>query len=45
MARRLIEPALTLAQARARTKAEYADAFEDALTGMPAVSVWEAERG
>ena len=45
VARRLIEPALTRAQARARAKGAHADAFEDALTGIPAVIVWEAERG
>lgn len=44
VARRLIEPTLTPAQARARSKAGYADAFEEALAGMPAVSVWQAER-
>lgn len=44
VARRLIEPALTRDQARARAKAGHADAFEEALTGVPAVIVWEAER-
>jgi SAM-dependent methyltransferase len=44
VARRLIEPELTAEQARARAKGDYVDAFEDALTGIPAVSVWEAER-
>gem|GEM_PF-3631377 len=44
MARRLIEPALTPEQARARAKTGHADAFEEALTGVPAVIVWEAER-
>jgi ubiquinone/menaquinone biosynthesis C-methylase UbiE len=43
--RRLIEPALTREQARARPKSGHADAFEQALTGVPAVIVWEAERG
>lgn len=42
--RRLIEPRLTRAQARARAKGPHADAFEQALTGVPAVIVWEAER-
>jgi SAM-dependent methyltransferase len=42
--RRCVEPALTRDQARARAKAGHADAFEDALTGLPAVIVWEAER-
>ena len=44
VARQCIEPALTREEARARAKAGYADAFEDALTGLPAVIVWEAER-
>jgi len=44
VARRLIEPRLTREQARARAKAGRADAFERALTGVPAVLVWEAER-
>lgn len=39
-----IEPPLTRAQARARAKSSHHDAFEDALTGLPAVLVWEAER-
>lgn len=44
MARRLIEPALTRKQARAHARIGYGEAFEDALTGVPAVIVWEAER-
>lgn len=44
VARRCLEPALTPAQARARARHGNADAFEEALTGMPAVIVWEAER-
>ncbi len=44
VARRLVEPALTREQARAHAKNGHADAFEDALTGAPAVIVWEAER-
>jgi len=44
VARRCEEPCLTRAQARARAKYGNEDAFEDALTGMPAVIVWEAER-
>jgi len=43
--RRLVEPGLTRAQARARAKAGHGDAFEDALAGVPAVIVWEVERG
>ncbi len=42
--RRLLEPPLTPQQARARAKADLGDAFEQALTGLPAVIVWEAER-
>jgi SAM-dependent methyltransferase len=42
--RRLVEPRLTREQARARAKAGHGDAFERALTGVPAVLVWEAER-
>jgi hypothetical protein len=45
VARRLIEPALTREQARAHAKDGHPDAFEEALTGSPAVIVWEAERG
>jgi SAM-dependent methyltransferase len=45
VARRLVEPALTREQARAHAKNGYADAFEDALAGVPAVIVWDAERG
>jgi SAM-dependent methyltransferase len=44
VARRCLEPTLTSEQARARAKAGHADAFEDALTGVPAVIVWEADR-
>ena len=44
VARRCFEPGLTREQARARAKDGQADAFEDALTGVPAVIVWEAER-
>jgi SAM-dependent methyltransferase len=43
-ARRLIEPALTREDARARSTTGHLDAFEDALTGVPAVIVWEPER-
>ncbi len=42
--RRLLEPPLTREQARARAKAGLGDAFEQALTGLPAVIVWEVER-
>ena len=42
--RRLLEPGLTRRQARARAKGDHAEAFEEALTGVPAVIVWEAER-
>jgi hypothetical protein len=42
--RRCLEPALGPEEARARAKGEQADAFEDAVTGVPAVIVWEAER-
>lgn len=42
--RRLIEPRLTREGARARAKAGHEDAFEEALTGVPAVIVWEVER-
>jgi len=44
-ARRCLEPRLDSQQARARAKLGYEDAFEAALTGVPAVIVWEAERG
>jgi SAM-dependent methyltransferase len=43
-ARRLIEPALSREDARARSRTGHPDAFEDALAGVPAVIVWEAER-
>lgn len=42
--RRLIEPGLTRDQARARAKGRFEQAFEEALTGLPAVIVWEAEK-
>ncbi len=42
--RRCIEPPLTEGQARARAKKHGTDAFRDALEGIPAVVVWEAER-
>ncbi len=42
--RRLIEPGLTAAQARERAKGRHEDAFAQALTGLPAVIVWEAEK-
>lgn len=42
--RRLVEPALTREQARARCRGGQPEAFEEALTGVPAVIVWEAER-
>lgn len=38
------EPAPTREQARARVRIGYPEAFEEALTGVPAVIVWEAER-
>lgn len=43
--RSLFEPPLTAEQARARAKGVHSDAFVAALTGIPAVIVWEAERG
>jgi len=42
LAHRLLEPGLTREQARARARPGHEDAFEDALTGLPAVIVWEA---
>lgn len=42
--RRCIEPPLSREQARARAKKHRTDAFEEALTGVPAVIVWEVER-
>jgi len=42
--RRLLEPGLTRRQARARAKGDHPEVFEGALTGVPAVIVWEAER-
>lgn len=41
--RRLLEPRLTGEQARIRAKAGHAEAFGDALTGLPAIVAWEAE--
>jgi len=43
--RRLIEPPLTRVQARERAKGQHEVAFEEALTGLPAVIVWEVEKG
>lgn len=42
--RQCIEPLLTSEQARKRAKKHRTDAFEDALTGVPAVVIWEVER-
>lgn len=42
--RSCIEPLLGRHEAKARAKKHRTDAFEDALTGVPAVIVWEAER-
>lgn len=42
--RRLIEPGLTRLQARERAKGGHEEAFAQALTGLPAVIVWEAEK-
>lgn len=42
--RQCIEPRLSREQARERAKKHRTDAFEDALTGVPAVIVWEVER-
>lgn len=42
--RRCLEPGLDRGQAAARAKAGRTDAFAEALTGIPAVIVWEAER-
>ena len=42
--RRCLEPALTDEDARARAKAGQGEAFAAALTGVPAVIVWEAEK-
>jgi len=42
--RRCLEPALTDEDARARAKAGQEEAFAAALTGVPAVIVWEAEK-
>jgi len=41
--RRLIEPALTREDARARAKVGRAGAHEAALKGIPALIVWEAQ--
>jgi len=43
-ARRCLELRLSRDQARGRAKLGYEDAFAAALTGVPAVIVWEAER-
>ena len=40
---RCLEPRLDAAQARAHAKGGRADAFAQALTGLPAVIVWEVE--
>lgn len=42
--RRCLEPSLDSQQARGRAKAGHEAAFEQALTGVPAVIVWEAEK-
>lgn len=42
--RRCVEPVLDAEGARARAKAGQARAFQEALTGVPAVLIWEAER-
>lgn len=42
--RRLLEPALTPSQARARARLGRQDLYEQALTGIPAVIVWEVGR-
>lgn len=42
--RQCIEPRLSREQARERAKKHRTAAFADALTGVPAVIVWEAER-
>lgn len=42
--RRCIEPPLSREGARARARKHRIDAFEEALTGVPAVIVWETER-
>ena len=42
--RHCIEPRLSAEQAKDRAKKHRVDAFEDALTGVPAVIVWEVER-
>ncbi len=42
--RQCIEPPVSSEQARARARKHRIDAFEEALTGVPAVIVWEAER-
>lgn len=44
LVRRCVEPRLSREQARARAKKHRVDAFEEALTGVPAVIVWEVER-
>lgn len=42
--RRCIEPRLTREEAKARAKKHRTAAFEDALSGVPAVIVWEVEK-
>ncbi len=44
VARRRLEPPLTREQARARAKGLHPELHEAALTGLPAVIVWDAER-
>jgi ubiquinone/menaquinone biosynthesis C-methylase UbiE len=44
VALRCVEPRLTAEQAERRAKGDHRRAFADALTGIPAVIVWEAER-
>jgi ubiquinone/menaquinone biosynthesis C-methylase UbiE len=42
--RQCVEPTISPGDARARAKGSHADAFEQALTGLPGVIVWEVER-
>ena len=42
--RRLIEPVLTREGARARARLGRQEGFEQALAGIPAIVIWEAER-
>lgn len=42
--RRCIEPVLSAEEARSRAKGHRPGAFQDAVAGVPAVIVWEAER-